>query len=626
LHLAGNRYPYSGIPSASEMTGFPRIRASPEPRTRGRFRDLPAVVSLAGAAAVLAATAQLLRDAYVHFGSGSFAWASRDALWMTPLAFLSIFVVVACLQFGLGLLVRHLGTPASIAFTLIALSVFSMLLNLSRVAPLASLVLAIGVASFVAPRLTRRRRHLLTSAAGVIAAVMASLAIGERLSRSGDAQLAVDAPAGAPNVLLIIWDTVRAANTSLYGYGRQTTPFLSRLGSEGVVFEHASAPSSWTLPSHASFFTGKRPAETGVGWRTPYDGRSMTLAEAFRDRGYSTVGIAANVLYTTWESGLNRGFDTYEDYPVSVTQVAWTANLLQLEMVRDLVQARSLRAILSIARQFEFRMPPEPRRHRPRAEHVVSRFLAWRRDNKDRPFFAFLNFFDAHERFLFPMPYRTMYGERKVDVYDGGIRYMDEWLRVLVDSLRTLGELDRTIIVLTSDHGEQFGEHGLRAHDNSLYAQLTQVPLVVRYPGRVSPGLRHPGAVSLMDLPATIADLAGLPPGSFPGRSFAPDSISTRSSPPIFMEVASLDAALDEQTPNAHGSIHSVIVFPWHYIRNADSTEHLFDLSSDPGEAFDLAGTAERRPDLLRLRSSLDSILAVPPTLAGADTLAGSLW
>ena len=120
---------------------------------------------------------------------------------------------------------------------------------------------------------------------------------------------------------LIVWDTVRASNLSLYGYGRPTTPNLERLAGRGVRFDLAFSTSSWTLPSHASLFTGRWPHELGVDWKSPLRDDVPTLAEYLASQGYDTAGFAANLDYCSRETGLARGFAHYEDFPIDVYDV-----------------------------------------------------------------------------------------------------------------------------------------------------------------------------------------------------------------------------------------------------------------------------------------------------------------
>src|SRR5262249_7520774 len=121
-------------------------------------------------------------------------------------------------------------------------------------------------------------------------------------------------PPGAPNILLVVMDTVAADHLALYGYERQTSHAIDELARRGSRFDAALPTSSWTLPSHASMFTGRWPHELSVGWRTPLDASWPTVAEFLRARGYATAGFVANMSYCAADSGLGRGYTVYRDY------------------------------------------------------------------------------------------------------------------------------------------------------------------------------------------------------------------------------------------------------------------------------------------------------------------------
>ncbi len=172
---------------------------------------------------------------------------------------------------------------------------------------------AAAVAAFL--RLVRRTVPLL---AGALLTIMLVTIGGRAWSEHRAAAALPPAPAGARNVLLIVWDTVRAGNLSLYGYERPTTPNLERLAGRGVRFDLAFSTSSWTLPAHASLFTGRWPHELGVDWKSPLRDDVPTLAEYLAAHGYDTAGFAANLDYCTRETGLARGFAHYEDFPIDL--------------------------------------------------------------------------------------------------------------------------------------------------------------------------------------------------------------------------------------------------------------------------------------------------------------------
>ena len=152
--------------------------------------------------------------------------------------------------------------------------------------------------------------------------------VGDRLKQAREAGRPLP-PANSPNVLLIVLDTVRADHLSLYGYERPTTPVLERLAKRGIRFDEARATAPWTLPSHASMFTGRWPHELGEKWMTPLRGNFPTLAEYLGDHGYATAGFVANVGYCSQETGLARGFTHYEDYVLEKLAPLRTAGLVE---------------------------------------------------------------------------------------------------------------------------------------------------------------------------------------------------------------------------------------------------------------------------------------------------------
>jgi arylsulfatase A-like enzyme len=323
--------------------------------------------------------------------------------------------------------------------------------------------------------------------------------------------------------VLIILDTVRAASLSLYGYGRPTTPHLDRLQGEATVFDRAFSVAPWTLPSHGSMFTGRYAGELSTDWRRSLDRADPTLAEVLRDRGYSTVGVVGNLRYTAHETGLGRGFLRYEDHHTSFGQLLRSAWLGQTEMIVQALRARDTKAALSALASANLWVDPNRDADPRRARSVTDTFLAWHAGHSaGRPFFAFLNYFDAHTPIVLPPEYEGKFGEQPVDLYDGAIAYLDAEIGRLLASLAARGALDNTIVVITSDHGELLGEHGLVGHAHNLYARTLHVPLLMRWPSGVPAGKRIAEPVTLRDLAATITTLAGgVPAGTFPGRSLS---------------------------------------------------------------------------------------------------------
>ena len=335
-------------------------------------------------------------------------------------------------------------------------------------------------------------------------------------------------PRDAPNVLLLVLDTVRAQSLSLYGYVRGTTPRLEQWAKTGVVFDRAVSTAPWTLPSHASLFTGQFPHELSADWFIPLDATFPTLAEGFRAYAYVTAGFVANIYpWCTYEYGLNRGFIHYEDYPISLGQVIANSSLF-----RTITSNSQFRRIFGYHQLI-------PRKS---AADINKDFLRWLSTIKSRPFFAFLNYFDAHDPYLPPTPFDTKFGPNRswtypqvffrkispqetqawVDAYDGSIAYLDYQVDLLLHELQRRGVLENTLVIITSDHGEEFNEHGVFGHANSVYWQGLHVPLLVLYPGHVPADKRIHEPISLRDIPATVVDLVKLKGTTrFPGTSLA---------------------------------------------------------------------------------------------------------
>jgi arylsulfatase A-like enzyme len=551
-----------------------------------------------------------------RLGRGEFTWMPRATPWMSPLAYAPWFLVV-----GVVLAVLCWRWPAAwtgrrLLAAPVVLFVWALVLHAKFLHPLAVLVLTLGIA-IVLLRLIAPLQHLvLARTRGTLAAMLLlvlAIGVGQQavrtiVERRSLAAIA-PAPASSPNVVLLILDTVRARNLSLYGYHRETTPTLDRLASQSVVFDRAFAPSSWTLSSHASMFTGRDPFAIDAGWEVPLGTRVPLLAEHFRDAGYATGGFVANLLYTQYESGIARGFQHYEDHHASARQIALTSNFMQLPIVHDLLVSRSLSAAWTVLRQLNFRPRRSTYKSRKWSPEVVGDFLDWE-SRTDRPFFAFLNLFDAHGPYSVAEPWGSRFAADPTaeDRYDGAIALMDAQVGVLVNALRQRGVLENTIIVVASDHGEQFGEHGLDSHGNSLYAQVTHVPLMVRLPERANAGVRVDEAVSLTDLGATLLELTRTPANDFPGTSLVAllsgaDSLGV----PAISEVAGTDD--DTFEPTFMGPMRAIAMHRWHLIRRGDGQEQLFDLQRDPDERIDLSPN----PHYAALRDSLRTFLGAMP-------------
>ncbi len=441
-------------------------------------------------------------------------------------------------------------------------------------------------------------------------------------------------PAGtnAPNILVIILDAVRADHLSAYDYIRTTSPEIDLVAQRGVLFENAFATSSWTLPSHASLFTGRTPHEHGAEWCAPLDERYPTVGEVLQEEGYRTGGFSANMLFFTRSHGLARGFLHFEDVMYSATDMLSRTLLGRLYDKAVLTLAAHSRVRASLFDPVGLRPLGRPKL----AAEVTRATLDWIDRDPTRPFFAVLNLFDAHGPELAPEPYREMFSSRKqpfgrlerldwrgrkklsdeqlrylVDTYDGAIAYMDHHVGRLLDSLAVRGFLDRTIVVVTSDHGEMFLEHGRIGHRLDLWTSEIRVPLIMAGPG-VAPRVRIAASVSQTALPPTIIELAGSThSGIFPELSLpslwdtdATEGNDTRPYP--LAQLARYPPPPPGRAWPQPGWTRSLLTPRWHYIRQELRPERLYDRLADPGEQRDVSLTPEGRAALAALRPLLD--------------------
>lgn len=443
------------------------------------------------------------------------------------------------------------------------------------------------------------RRHAAGPASALLLAFGASFLAG----CGRDEPPAADA---RPNVVLISIDTLRADHLGAYGYERPTSPNLDRLAAEGVLFENAVAPSPWTLPSHASMLTGLVPARHGVlDADRVLPGSIPTLAETLREAGVRTAAFV-NVTYLGPRNGLSRGFEDFRHFD---------------EM------------------RMELSGPP-----------AIAAIRTWLDAHGERPFFLFFHSFDVHsdyrpgpeQRELFVRPYagpmdgttaqirRIREGEYTPtpediahlrDLYDGAIRLFDERLGELFAELDRRGLTERTWIVVTSDHGEEFFEHGGVLHGRTLYEEVIRVPLIVRGPGAEA-GRRVEALAQLVDVPNTILALFGAPPlDPTDGIDLGP-FLRAGAPPP---DGAADRAALLEAAPwklwrGAQTHLVGARTQRLKAIHDlGGGATQLFDLARDPAERSDVA--AAQPEALLPLRALIDRYAALARGEAGAVAL-----
>jgi len=362
---------------------------------------------------------------------------------------------------------------------------------------------------------------------GLVAAFMSSSALGMRLalvedpvvlaspletvpmSQTGDAVPAPLRANSVPNVVLVIIDALRSDHVSANGYARPTTPHLdSLIADQGVTFLDAVSSAPWTFPANAALMTGRQPSHLGATGEHLADTLPIeveTLAEYLHEAGYYTAGFVSNG-FVRGGLGFSRGFDHFDD---SLHQ--------------------------------------RPTSNKATATEVTSLVTGWLQTtwaptvSGSQPLFLFVYYVDPHSWYTPPPPYDTVYdstytGTLTADVYgdgqdvvsgkivpterdiqhlialyDGAITYWDVYFDVLMARLQAMGLLSNTLVVVTADHGQMFGEHSKWIHANSLYEEVIRVPLLMRYTGVISAGLSVSMPVQSMDLMPTILDYAGIP-------------------------------------------------------------------------------------------------------------------
>ncbi|MBW2235860.1 MAG: sulfatase [Deltaproteobacteria bacterium] len=424
-------------------------------------------------------------------------------------------------------------------------------------------------------------------------------------------------PTAPPSLALIVIDTLRADAVSSYGGPRRSTPNLDRLAAKGLVYRQAYAPAPWTLPSHATLLTGVGPAEHGVGLhgRMALPDTLTTLAERLSEAGYATAGFSENPV-VSHDFGFARGFDHFGSVP--------------LEDV-------SARDRGSATRDFD----------------AVARIGAWlERRPPEKPFFLFVNLFDAHDpyelRAMNPfLPEgtsperarqvlegpgrmlemcRRLPGEDTLAVlrglYLGDVAAADAKLREIVELLQTAAAGSDLVTVVTSDHGEHLGEHRLLGHEFSVRNVLLHVPLVVHgLPGVRPATLDTP--VALADVPASLLSWAGAPGAgrSLPTRNDADADPRTllaaySDAAPVTPDRARPVVELNSRKINQQrvwcvgaepvfGDMATAIRAPHKLIWYQNAPAQLYDLSEDPGEQRDRI--AERPALAAELSRELDA-------------------
>lgn len=628
--------------TASPLSSTSFLVASPETAKRpvATRQQLGILIALSFWFGLITGLGEVLLQSVKGFWAGARISLFQHSVWMAGVADVTIFVSVAIFLFILGLRWPNLLSLRKVGFVFAFLGFLSLLFRISWLGGYASLVLAAGLGvqacRLMAAHAEGFKRLVRWTLPGLVAIVtILTVAVFVREQQHEQSLLAglPPPPANAPNVLLIVLDTVRAENLSLHGYQRKTTPRLEEFAKRAAVFERAVATASWTLPSHASIFTGRYLKELPKGWTrlTDSDIKAPSLAETFSDRGYTTAGFVANLIACDRDSGLERGFIRYEDYPISLGEITLSSSLGRT--ITSSTNSTKLRRFLGGGDLL----------NRKTAATINHDFLSWLDHKGERPFFAFINYFDAHSPYLPPEPFTEKFGPRprpkaalklsryldalttdgaasvdknldqqqlqaQLNAYDAAIAYVDHNLGLLIDELEKRRILENTLVIITSDHGEEFGEHGVFGHGWNLHWLTVHVPLLISFPTRVPSGKVISEPVSLRDILATVGDVLDMEGNeSFPGNSLARYWDDTRRP---HDEVSGPLSELGGHAQDYKGTLKSITEGRYHYIRHSDGREELFDIENDSFEKQNLADGNEGRQVCARFRASLNTMMA----------------
>lgn len=439
-----------------------------------------------------------------------------------------------------------------------------------------------------------------------------------------------------PNVFFVVMDDVRHDHLSCYGYPRKTTPNIDKIAEEGVLFENAFSTSPWSPPSHASMFTGLYPSGHGVLGENLYLGKEIpTIPEIFSSRGYQTLGISRNI-FVSPQLGFHCGFDKFVDeLPIELRlKRFWDWIIFGLETdTRALMYRWIYHAIIF---------------------QEIKKWISLSR-KKNKPFFIFINYLDAHLPHQPPQPFRERFGKvcnHQIDLkkiedcfnkrfghpynakevrmtkvewdfvksrYDAEIAYIDFFLGKVFDHLKKYELFNNTFILVTSDHGENFGDHQLAGHSFCLYDTLLHIPLIINYPKYTSLRKRISSIVSTVDIFPTLKGILNIKrKDDIDGKNLIPFEerlyhkyILAEYGPPI-----NTIKSMRRLCPNSNSAIYNkslkcIRSDNFKYIIASNGKEELYNLEKDPGESKNIINEMRKKAE--ELSSKLSEELRSPP-------------
>ncbi len=413
------------------------------------------------------------------------------------------------------------------------------------------------------------------------------------VTRPASAAPRAQEPRAAPrqNLILFTIDTLRANHLGCYGYFRETSPNIDAIAREALLFERCFVPMAQTLPSHLSIMTGVYPMEHGVlsnlekpgGQRFAPGDNMRPIAMLLGEQGYRCAAFVSATPVKK-SSGIAHGFDTFD----------------------------------------------EPERARRLGGETVTAFLSWLEQSPPEPFFAWIHVFDPHAPYEPPAPYDTMFSsdvaldaymqERRIaehvqkqrndrhvvpeddlwDIrkaingYDGEIRYVDDQIARLVERLKERHLWDRTVFVLTADHGEGLGQHDIVMHD-AIWDEQLHVPLVIRAPGAAAAKIARP-VRSIDILPTVLSLMGGIDASAFLAQCRGRNALTAASEEPVFA-----------QEPDGRRKVFALMDGDWKYIHDADKGDQLFHLGRDPFELTNVI--ADHPQEAARLKQQIVELM-----------------
>jgi len=431
-----------------------------------------------------------------------------------------------------------------------------------------------------------------------------------------------------PNILLIVLDAVRASDLSVYGYDRETTPYLSKISSHCVKYNNAISSSYWTMPSIASLFTGTYASRHSL----VYDGDMLpgdftTLAEFLRKNEYTTVGLSPHP-YVSRYTGLDRGFEVFQDFMDTKGITHYLSEQLK-NLFKKTQHNMAFKKIFWYLTMFSDQ-------HASKTNEYF--YSLMNKIDIDNPFFFYIHYNEAHTPYILPKYYRDYFlkknihkkpwlvnqdhvkyynGEIKMDkkdfmtlraIYNGAIRYLDYLIFELLIFLMKRRLFDNTMIIITSDHGDQFGEHGLFFHVFSLYDQLIKIPILIKYPKKMGKyGIKNE-IVQNVDLFPTIIDLIDVDDeetlAQFQGNSLLSNRIRNRNECYAISELIKPYGPSIEKYRNRlkiyDRTLMSIRTKNYKYMQKSDSMNEFYDLNNDPYEKLNLYNTNIKEIEMLR--------------------------